>query len=562
MSDTLRSEPGEAPAASAKGSAWRGQALVVEDSERDYRRLRRVIDSLDLPLDVVWARTYTEARRALTTKHFDVALIDLVLDVSTEPYVDRWEGLLVIDDIHEFGLRESIPVIVVTSFPRPELIRLAFVTHRVVDVVSKHDDGFANIVTADLEERLQSLGLRCALDAAPDGDASGLLQRIIGDAPQSLSSRLSPPEAESEVANLLRACHSDCERISLRPLQAGRGGTAVFQIERYLKGGRHATPTVAKVGQRALVDRERAGWESVREYLTGNRSTELQESRVGLSYGVLRYKLVGAGGGFRSFGDFYSGSSAAEVEDCLTGLFRETFRQLRDPVNLRKSPLDLLEVYGSYLKLKSSGVVQGYEFQFGTPLQDDKWYMHRELDRRLPNAVREFRNGNFTWRGETTLALSHGDLHGDNILVGPDGGAWVIDFGAAGLSHWARDYVLLESYVRLRLLQNGDISDLYRLERLLAAPESLSQRADFSGLLNSEVRKAGATIACIRAFAAEMSVDASPTQAWAEYSYALLATTLKYLQMHRLLDKRWRKHHLMIAAGVTLERLRELEEGL
>lgn len=532
-----------------------GQALVVEDSEQDYQVLAEALQSLPYELEVTWARSYREARRALISQVFDIAFVDLVLDAAAEPYVERWEGLLVIDDIYELGLRDYLPVVVVTGFPRSDLVRLAFVTHRIVDFVAKNSNNLGDVLHGVLE-RLDALGLRCEIAFSGEADWPSLAGYLAGDRLESMSSIGSMETVTKELHSLVRKSYADCQRVVLRPLQAGRSGSSVHQVDRYLADGGYVAPSILKLGDRRTCQREVDGWNSVREYLGGSRSTRLENSQLGPFYGALRYTLIGGGGGFRTFGDYYSESSAIDVCSCLDTLFGDTLALLKHPANRRPSALNLLEAYSGYLRLRPEAVVQGYEFKFGVPVADQRWYSHRDLDRQLPNAVRELRDGRLTYCGNTSLVLSHGDLHGDNVLVAPDGAGWIIDFGEAGFSHWARDYALLETFVRLRLLQAGDISDLYHFERLLASG-GLTDPVDMTGLLNGEIRKAGAAIARIRwhaAFAASIPIE----QAHQEYFFALLMTTLKYMQMHRLLDKTWRKHHLLVVSGILVERIREL----
>ena len=72
-------------------------------------------------------------------------------------------------------------------------------------------------------------------------------------------------------------------------------------------------------------------------------------------------------------------------------------------------------------------------------------------------------------------AVSHGDLHADNLFVDPDH-AWLIDFGRTGKGHALRDFIELEVDIVTRLLLAGSLDDAHTadLAVALARPVALT----------------------------------------------------------------------------------------
>ncbi|MDX9992850.1 MAG: phosphotransferase, partial [Anaerolineales bacterium] len=61
-----------------------------------------------------------------------------------------------------------------------------------------------------------------------------------------------------------------------------------------------------------------------------------------------------------------------------------------------------------------------------------------------------------SWVSETRTAITHGDLHADNILIDDSNNAWVVDFERTGEGHALQDFVELESDIVNRIACNRD----------------------------------------------------------------------------------------------------------
>jgi hypothetical protein len=102
------------------------------------------------------------------------------------------------------------------------------------------------------------------------------------------------------------------------------------------------------------------------------------------------------------------------------------------------------------------------------------------------------------------MAVTHGDLHGDNLFVDPDH-AWVIDFERSGPGPILRDVTELEVDILTRLAApgSGDAAAFYGLAMAVAAPDrpEAPLRSGISKNVNLETIKALDTIQRLRTLA-------------------------------------------------------------
>jgi len=153
-------------------------------------------------------------------------------------------------------------------------------------------------------------------------------------------------------------------------------------------------------------------------------------------------------------------------------------------------------------------------------------------------------------------AITHGDLHGDNLFTDGEH-AWAIDFERAGPGHILRDFAELEVDIVTRLLPDEvDLSLLYELAFVLAEP--LEPTAPFRQtkklLANPETRKALDVIAGLRKLAYEMTRYPSSQ----EYLWGLLLDAL-FVAMLVSEESPQRERALLLGA-VLCGRLRHWDE--
>jgi hypothetical protein len=353
---------------------------------------------------------------------------------------------------------------------------------------------------------------------------------------------------------LFRLHFSECSSICIRPMALGFSGTGLVRVERVFHDGSKGSDRVAKFGDVELIQQENDGWKALADYFESARATEVLAIRRGVGLGVLLYRFLGgAGEAIVPFSSFYPNAEPEQVDSTLRRLLHETCGLwYRNANRIPTEALRLDESYRTGLNVDLERLVKSYEFRFGTPCRADMKVDYSQLDRELPHMIARIMDDNLRFTNDSWLCRTHGDMHGENVLVERESGnSWLIDFGRSGLAHWARDIAVLEAFIRLRLTSNSDLAELYAFETLLAGSRELDAPIDVLGLRDPGLQRAALAIQTLRQAAAALIEPYPLDRAMAEYVFA----TSKYIEFHGLLDKRWRKNHAMIAGGVMIERL-------
>jgi hypothetical protein len=125
---------------------------------------------------------------------------------------------------------------------------------------------------------------------------------------------------------------------------------------------------------------------------------------------------------------------------------------------------------------------------------------------------------------ETRIAVTHGDLHGDNLLVDNTGNAWAIDFERSGMGHILQDFVELEADIINRLeAHNENISSFYKLCLTVVGQSTLREfEIHEMKCKDPDVQKALQTISILRSLAGQCT-GVLDTQ---QYLFGLLFNTI------------------------------------
>jgi len=543
------------------GTEFPLEVLVIEDTDGDYELERQALDLLPIPVRVTRAADYDTAREELITNHYDFVVLDLLLNGEPSADVDQWQGLWVLWDISEIGLQADLPVVVVTAFDRSELARLAFVKYRILDFISKRVST-ADSLAADFDAALRSInygGRRCRIQLSPAlGSWADLTRFGYARHLRSLSSRISPAVAELELRSLVGRIVSVFAEAGLHLIssQQGFSGSAVLRVERRFSSGERGSDVIVKFGDVNDIERERAGWAEIAPFSAGTRTTAIDKFVRGIGLGALEYRLVGGtGGGARSFGEFYGLHSVVDVCSLLTALFEETCSLWYAAENRRVDPdLRLFDRYCEDLDIDLDRLVRGYEFRFGRRLGRERSGVSISGRRwQVPDPVEILSSGELDVAASSWTCRTHGDLHGDNVLVAGVSEPWLIDFGRTGFGHWARDFAVLENFIRFRLVLSSDMEELAEMERALLLAGALDGSVDWSGIADGSVRKAGEAIAHLRRLAAKMTEPYDALIGFAEYVFGVYMASMKYFELQRLLDRKWRKNHVLLVGGVLAQ---------
>ncbi len=165
----------------------------------------------------------------------------------------------------------------------------------------------------------------------------------------------------------------------------------------------------------------------------------------------------------------------------------------------------------------------------------------------LPNPLKRYLNL-LQRRVAGSLCIIHGDLHLHNILVGPGGNAWLIDFANTREGHTLFDWAVLESSLLTEVVApaiDGEAwGDIWPVINLLAEV-GLSGEAPRGRL---PVERALHCIAAVRGIVADCLAD---PENWSEYFVALALCAMRGLRWKSIAPKGRRLLFLVSALAMS-----------
>jgi CheY-like chemotaxis protein len=251
--------------------------------------------------------------------------------------------------------------------------------------------------------------------------------------------------------------------------------------------------------------------------------------------------------------------------------FAHHYRTHHDP-NAILWPLHhlLTEVWGHFYRASGphteplfaayDGVLRLRKRLEGDVAQSLRWPLHlRGIPTDLPHPIRWVQqHKDAPTIPRTRLAITHGDLHGDNLFVDPDH-AWVIDFERSGPGPILRDVTELEVDILTRLIASGntDLGAYYTLVLALASPSRPDAPIpDVDGLdADSELAKALHIIQGLRTLAQQVIV----IQDQREYLWGLLLDALFVASLRA--TPTIQRDRALILSAVLCRRLERWEES-
>lgn len=260
-------------------------------------------------------------------------------------------------------------------------------------------------------------------------------------------------------------------RVKLRSLTAGISGAVVFLAypEHSEDGKRvHEAVGVLKVGKAAQLADEVRNYDTwVLPHLEDRNSfpsllapAELRDltEEFGSSIAAIYYGRVGE----TTLGD--------RLNSLLTAGDTATLAQLLDHLLTTLTPWQEVADVDMQHQLTSAGV-----YSFGADPFDAFEELCARLNKQFANPtdaiprdtypkVRDFWIPDSLDSERMIMAVTHGDLHTDNVLIGEHDSIALIDFGGTGYGHFLRDLTTLEAHLLLRVLppDGNELEDMHR----------------------------------------------------------------------------------------------------
>ncbi len=541
----------------------------VLDSNRDYLEANGY--------RVFAVQTAEEALHCCDREIIHLAVIDVRLRDDRDP--DDWSG------VQELArsMTSSIPRIFLTAYGEdPARVRdallpdenLRFVwkvegPDKLIEEIKAAFDNHVHLNTnldirfpRGVKWRTLVEGLRQFTDASNDEKEKA--ERILED----LTCRLFHKASRVQFLRLTPG-DSSCTVALVRPFYDNNAGTEL----------------AVKYALKHSIARENTNCERWVKPYAGIRSTQLQEGPVwSREMGAIAYTFVGTDAeSVEDFASYYKKSSvrdnqvADSIEDLFANSCKKWYDATRSPNDAERKPLDVWyreqlnfvdaedvdRLRKTLRHLLESTVARTHGFQ----LLDGGLIQVRIGDSKpltLPNPVQFVFGDNGSAGGRdcfpvpSRVAITHGDFHGGNILVGERGNTWLIEFYRTGWGPALRDFVTLESEIKFDLIGRESLSARYNLDRALLSSNGLNDRLFLDVEPSAKQIRAMSAIQRLR----EMAFQLTDTEGMTEYYVGLLFSALKRLDSGSIESlagtespKLVPKYHALLSAAMICERL-------
>lgn len=296
------------------------------------------------------------------------------------------------------------------------------------------------------------------------------------------------------------------------PTSVNRGRSAILKVKRKDK----IEPSIVKMATKEDISRE---YQNYKEFIDGNLKGSFNailkgEPQFFWDMGAVVYSFLGSPGqNMIEFSAFYKKEQDGDailkpLQNFFSGVWHGLYsgekKEITTPLYFSYDKnLGIQKRLTRFSDQAEHRIFQGICTNLPNPIT---WVLQHKTDSLISNAHQ---------------AITHGDLHGDNIFV-DDVHTWVIDFERSGWGHILRDFVELEVDILTRLAwktDDIDIKDFFRLITHLADQHCPGE--DFNPttqLKNHELRKAFHVITGLRSLARE----ATNFSDFREYIWGLL----------------------------------------
>lgn len=518
-----------------------GRILVVDDLPDPRLTIQGILE--DAGYIVHSVSNKEAALRALNTDRFHVAVLDVRLDEQDEENKDGLDLMVEINKIDS-----TIAVIILTGFADVQMVQAALQPD---SEGNRAAFGFLNKFELDqLVDYVQrALGVYVGLiDGLEIEDPGQLLPKMASKIRFSHSTKPPIQDTLEETREILSKLFADCERIEVHPMQKGFSGTAVLNIVPFYRERGKGTERVAKIGERALIEKEQSRYEAFMRGMGHRLPNALDLARTHSLGGIL-YTFAGMGT-VKDFSSFFHSADIESVRHALKNLYLETCPHHRDDKGKLNSDRDLGEIYLTHLRLSKEKFKKAFD-----NLTDG-----RHPFRKDPVSCKLSYSDGLQLTDPYAFALSanlysdyysctiHGNLYGKNILIDQHSESWLTDFETTGEGPILQDYASLENYVRLHLISESEnLAKLIEWEKTLFSKDLITQ--------NTSVETDGKDILKIHQVIMTIRNLARQTKYFSDQAYliALLFNALRTTTFMELSPKI--RDHALVSASFIAKRI-------
>lgn len=520
--------------------------LLVEDDESSYDPISRWLKEDGYVVRL--ATSYREAKSALETDHFHLAIIDMRL-VDEDP--NNEEGLQLLEDIEQLQLQNIMPTIVITAYPQFASKAWELKADRLVI----KEAGYLRKLMAVVHE-LQEEKVRINFKLDYVSDSLTVLEDVAEDVNWSMAERPSTKLLAPQVLDLFGKLFVDARSLYVSKLKPGLTGAAVVRIQPTWNGGLGRS-YVAKVGRKDKVETEQRRYEAnVKHFLTANAVTQA-DVHYSRHLGTLLYTFAEKEGvALKEFDDFYQRSDASHIISSLRELFEQTYRYwFANPEHVLE---DLRKLYYEAFQLDRKKLIGRIQIVLPELDPDAEFVQLTPGKEKVLNPIAWLDNHREECVMQVHKTITHGDLTGRNIMVDESGKCWLIDFYRTFKSHILRDFVILETDIKYRLMSLLSLTDFLHLEEALLEADRQNQPPVLPPSFSKDARKAAEVIFALRQLAHKYAsnYNTKENDARKEYLLSQLMGTLNVVRLRHISENR--KLQAMHSAVMLCEELDRL----
>jgi hypothetical protein len=155
-------------------------------------------------------------------------------------------------------------------------------------------------------------------------------------------------------------------------------------------------------------------------------------------------------------------------------------------------------------------------------------------------------------------SITHGDLTGRNIMVDEDNKCWLIDFFRTYPSHILRDFMILETDIKYRLMPNTSLEKFLALETRLLGQKLSGKNISVPDTFPIEMGKTLRVIQGLHSFAALICQAHNGDELFRkEFLLSLLMVTMNVVRLKHILPER--KLHALYSAVLICKELEKID---
>lgn len=524
--------------------------LLIEDQEQFYTPITRWLE--DKSFHVTHAGTYLEAKTAIHTSHFHLAIVDLNLD-NDDP--DNEAGFDLLQEVRQIGLHPYMPCIMLTAYGDMRRTLRAFQDLRVAHFITKEAGFRRNLLTA-VNDTFNT-DIKINFDLEYDAKSTQIMAQIADDVNWSMTVKPDTPLLTMQLLDLFGKLFLDAKELAVSKLKPGLTGAAVIRVQPTWEYGR-GTSFVAKVGRDEKVRTEAERYEQyVINFLPPNTIAQVKDVAYTRHVGILLYTFTENDMvPLKEFDEFYNAQDPLTIIQSLRNLFETTCLHWYDDSRSQSERQNLSTLYYDAFRFDEKKLIQRIQVVLPEYDAESPTYQFEQSGIQGINPVYWLNQHQDECELSIYNSITHGDLTGRNIMVDQTNKCWLIDFYRTYDSHIMRDFVILETDIKYRLMPELSATEFLMLEKALLDIDDTGREQTMMVRLRPDVIKATAIINALRSFAIKFASggeSSSNAASRREHLISLLMTTMNVVRLRHVKEER--KLQAMLSASLICAEL-------